>query len=372
MVGDMETVESNLLTHARDSIQTTLNEDANFHGVSSSLKPAIESALASYMKGGNELVEDMKKLSTGNSMEAAKFIEVADVMHDGAAELGNKALEELGKLIQIRINDLKETRFHTIISSGAGLLVAFLLFLFISSGISKSIGRITGVMQRLSKGEAAIDVPSTNDKSEIGDIARTVLIFKENLLETNRLKAQQEEQKIKTEQEKKASMNALANGFESSIRGIVSTVAAAATELSQTAEELATSMSKTSKDVGTAASGASQTTGDVQSVASAAEEMTAAVREISNQLQNSNNMVQDSVKRAESADGQAIALSGATLKVREVIGLISSIAGQINLLALNATIESARAGEAGKGFAVVASEVKNLAGQTDNWFAQGY
>ena len=58
-------------------------------------------------------------------------------------------------------------------------------------------------------------------------------------------------------------------------------------------------------------------------------------------------------------------LSSQSLKVGEIVAVISGIAGQINLLALNATIESARAGEAGKGFAVVANEVKQLANQVN-------
>lgn len=157
----------------------------------------------------------------------------------------------------------------------------------------------------------------------------------------------------------------LADNFEKNVKSIVSSVASAATQLSQTAQELVRIMGDTAQVVAGAASGASQTTANVQSVASAAEEMTASVREISGQLQQSNTLVQESVKRAESADVQASSLTSATEKVKQVINLISEIAGQINLLALNATIESARAGDAGKGFAVVASEVKNLANQTN-------
>ena len=176
---------------------------------------------------------------------------------------------------------------------------------------------------------------------------------------------EQEVQKVAAENQKRQVMREMADKFEASVKGIVNSVASAATELAQTAEGLVRTMNETSQTVQSAASGAIQTTTNVQSVASAAEEMTASVKEISSQLQHSNHMVQDSVKRAESADSQAASLGTAASKVKEVIGLIANIAGQINLLALNATIESARAGDAGKGFAVVASEVKNLASQTD-------
>ena len=108
-----------------------------------------------------------------------------------------------------------------------------------------------------------------------------------------------------------------------------------------------------------------QTTSNVQSVASAAEEMSASVKEISSQVQRTNQLANDSKEKTVAADEKAVVLGTAAHKVSEAVTLIASIAGQINLLALNATIESARAGEAGKGFAVVASEVKNLANQTN-------
>ncbi|GAQ16216.1 heme-based aerotactic transducer HemAT [Oceanobacillus picturae] len=57
-------------------------------------------------------------------------------------------------------------------------------------------------------------------------------------------------------------------------------------------------------------------------------------------------------------------LETTSIKIKEIIEIVKSIADQTNLLALNASIEAARAGEHGRGFAVVAEEVRKLAEQT--------
>ncbi|MGU3464427.1 PAS domain-containing protein [Methylobacterium sp. C33D] len=127
--------------------------------------------------------------------------------------------------------------------------------------------------------------------------------------------------------------------------------------------------------IGTAVDGASRRTaeavelagrvsGDIQSVASGAEELSASVGEISQQVSHAARMAVEAVEQARHTGSIVEGLSGQAAQIGDVVTMIQGIAAQTNLLALNATIEAARAGLAGKGFAVVASEVKALAEQT--------
>lgn len=101
-----------------------------------------------------------------------------------------------------------------------------------------------------------------------------------------------------------------------------------------------------------------------EAVASASEEMLAAIQEISQSMQRSQVAMEDIVAKTSEANRVRGDLETTSEAMVGVIEIIRDLADQVNLLALNATIEAARAGAAGKGFAVVAGEVKNLAGQT--------
>jgi methyl-accepting chemotaxis protein len=166
------------------------------------------------------------------------------------------------------------------------------------------------------------------------------------------------------EDNKRKSLDDLANRFETSVAAVVKSVAGSATELESTAQMMSRTAAQTSETSTTVAAAAEQATANVSIVAASADEMGKSVAEIAHQVSHSTSIAAKAVQRARSTNDTIEQLSRSADKIGDVVNLISDIASQTNLLALNATIESARAGEAGKGFAVVASEVKSLATQT--------
>ncbi len=156
----------------------------------------------------------------------------------------------------------------------------------------------------------------------------------------------------------------MANEFERDVKGVVSTVTSAATEMQATAQTMTgiTEVTTQQSQVVTAAS--EEATHNVETVSSAAEQLSASIAEISRHVQEASLMSSTAVDEADSTNKTINKLGDTSNEIGEVIKMITSIAQQTNLLALNATIEAARAGEAGKGFAVVANEVKELARQT--------
>ena len=104
-----------------------------------------------------------------------------------------------------------------------------------------------------------------------------------------------------------------------------------------------------------------QTAASMEQIAGAVSQ----TAEMAQQMEAHSNQSKAMVSRSGDAIqevGQAMEhIRHSSTRMREIIGVIESIAFQTNLLALNAAVEAARAGEQGRGFAVVAGEVRALA-----------
>ncbi len=249
---------------------------------------------------------------------------------------------------------------------GLGLLIALTastIGLLVSRAIVRPLRVITDVMQSLADGDTSKPVPNTGRGDEIGVMARTVAVFRNNQIDLQRHWERQRVDHQVTGQRARA-LERLTERFDATVSAMVSTVGQAVQALEGTARSLSSTADRNMREAASVAGASQQASVNVQTVASAAEELSSAIAEIGTQVAASSEISHQAVTASRRASERIDGLGQAAQKINEVADLITSIASQTNLLALNATIEAARAGEMGKGFAVVAGEVKTLAGQT--------
>ena len=243
-------------------------------------------------------------------------------------------------------------------------LVAGSIAWLIGRSISKPLAQLGARMQALAEGKLDGDIPGIGRGDEIGAMAATVQIFKDNAVRIRGLEQKEADVQARAEAERRAAIERIASDFERSVTGIVRSVSTAAAGMQTTAQSMTATASDASARAATVSSASQLSSDNVGTVASAAEELSSSVAEISRQVARSSEIASKAVSDAERTNATVGALSTGAEKIGEVVKLIHSIAAQTNLLALNATIEAARAGDSGRGFAVVASEVKALANQT--------
>ncbi|WP_448188741.1 bacteriohemerythrin [Azospirillum sp. sgz301742] len=256
------------------------------------------------------------------------------------------------------------TQSMILILSVAGFAMGLLMAFLIGRSISAPVVSITDAMHRLAEGDKSTTIPGVGRKDEVGQMAETLRVFKDNLIANERMREEQEEAKRRSDEERKAALRKMADTFEAQVGSVVQAVTSAATQLQGSSKSMAATATETSTQATTVASAAEQASGNVQTVAAATEELAKSINEIASQMERSQSVADQANSEAQHTTELIQTLSGNVDSISEIVELINSIASQTNLLALNATIEAARAGEMGKGFAVVASEVKNLANQT--------
>jgi methyl-accepting chemotaxis protein len=251
-----------------------------------------------------------------------------------------------------------------LLAAGLVLLLTLAVSMVVARSITGPLRRMTVTMNDLAGGKLDVEVSGIDRNDEVGEMAKSVEIFKSNAVARQGLEAERKEVETRAVAQRRSDMQKMADDFEGAVGQIVETVSSASSQLEVSAGTLTSTAARAQELTTMVAAASEEASTNVQSVASATEEMASSVNEISRQVQESARMANDAVGQARTTNDRVGELSKAAARIGDVVELINTIAGQTNLLALNATIEAARAGEAGRGFAVVASEVKALAEQT--------
>ncbi|MCU0818675.1 MAG: methyl-accepting chemotaxis protein [Beijerinckiaceae bacterium] len=327
---------------------------------------AIRSIMARYQR---EIHEEVVKQGRANNFDGATkaAFDGATLIHE-ARQLLRKVEDasvassktELDNLVEDQNNLLRLIVGIAALGTLLGVLAAFTTIVL---GITRPLMRLIGAMQALAAGRTNDEIDGTERRDEIGLMAQTVSVFRDNAQERNRLEGEMRRERD-MEKARQSRIDQLITDFRGNIGEIRKTLDGQLNILQSSSSMLGQIAEEASQGATVAGSATSESSENVAHVANAASELTSASREISTQVHKASECVTEAMNVAERADHDVSSLATLAERIGAIVDIINSIAEQTNMLALNATIEAARAGEAGRSFAVVASEVKTLAGQT--------
>jgi methyl-accepting chemotaxis protein len=331
----------------------------------------VKKILATTMVRLDAYGAEAKALASTSKTETAdliKGIAAFDASYDQLAEAmeaSAEAIEAFGSSVtDVVIAETDQSVFNGVLIALLGSVGLVAVFFLLSRALVAPLTSMMQVMKEYAQQQFSLDVPGLSRQDEIGDMARTVDVFRRNGLENAELRAAQERDRAQSELQKSQALQQMAEKVEVETRDAVERVAEQTGSVDREADAMARSARAVSENATAAAAAAQQALQNAEAVAAAAEQLAASIQEIASQVTRATTVTAGAVEQGRTAEGTIGNLGSAVEKIGDVTRLIADIASQTNLLALNATIEAARAGEMGKGFAVVAAEVKNLATQT--------
>ncbi len=285
------------------------------------------------------------------------------------------------------------------------LIASTVVSTILSRQLMAPIVTLVRAMTRLASGNTDITLAGEKRLDEIGDMVRSVGIFRDAALSQRRLEEEADLTRRKADadrREREAERAAEAAQIRAAVEGIGDALQGLAAgnlrlrietpfegeldririNYNEAVTTLDNALSMVGASVGVIHVGTSEISAAANNLSARTEQQAASVEETAAALEEITTTVSDSRKRAEEmgalvskarergeksseiarrTTAAMVSIEESSKQINSIISVIDEIAFQTNLLALNAGVEAARAGEAGKGFAVVAMEVRELA-----------